>query len=77
MKANLSTLIREAYLHGEARASSWYAHRDMSGFISVYKGKRLMFRFDLETKQVHPMRSDLTPNDKASMNKALIFLEMN
>jgi hypothetical protein len=75
MKANLSDLIEKAYVHGEAKAGSWYAHLDLSGHISVYRDQYIIFRLNLDTKEIELLRSDLTPHDKASMTKALTWME--
>jgi len=78
MQTTLDRLIPTAFEHTTATAGPWRAERDLSGYISVYRGIFIKFRYEFGTGEVHLIATDWgTAKDKSAIRKMLDGLEVH
>ena len=80
MTINQSNLIHRTIssTSGYARAGNWSAHRDGTGFVSVYHYQTIMFRIYLPTQEVVPIsRGWASISDKQGVGKILKGFGLN
>lgn len=80
MNINQTNLIHRAIssTSGYAKAGKWSAHRDGTGFVSVYHYSTLMFRIYLPTEEVVPIsRGWASISDKQGVGKILKGFGLN
>ena len=74
MTTNQTNLVHRTLssTSGYAKAGNWSAHRDGTGFVSVYHYQTLMFRIYLSTEEVVPIsRGRGSMSDKQGVGKIL------
>lgn len=78
MQTTLDRLIPTAFHYGKATSRNWRAERDLSGYISVYRGTFIKFRYEFGTGEVHLIATDWgTDGDKRAIRKMLDDLEVH
>jgi hypothetical protein len=78
VQTNLDRLIPTAIGHGSATSGPWRAERDLSGYVSVYRGTLIRFRYEFGSGEVHLIATDWgTAKEKAAIRKMLDGLEVH
>jgi len=78
VQTTLDRLIPTAIGHGSATSGPWRAERDLSGYISVYRGILIKFRYEFGTGEVYLIATDWgTAKDKSAIRKMLDGLEVH
>jgi len=78
VQTTLDRLIPTALEHGSATAGSWRAERDLSGYVSVYRGALIRFRYEFDSGEVHLIATGWgTANEKSAIRKMLDGIEVD
>ena len=78
MKTSIDLLIPTAIGHGSATSGPWRAERDLSGYISVYRGALIRFRYEFDSGEVHLIATGWgTANEKSAIRKMLDGIEVD
>ena len=74
MNTTMINLVRHAVTHGEAKCNVWRAHRDNTGFISIYKRGLILVRYYMPTQQLFDIATTIDSADRKSIER--IFTEV-
>lgn len=74
MNTTMINLVRHAVVHGESKCNVWHAHRDNTGFISIYKRGRILVRYDIATQRLLDIATTIDSADRKSIER--IFTEV-